>query len=304
MAAIVVVHGIGNQYLGARTLHSGIAPALLDGVRAAHPEGPSLGPEDIEVAFYGNLFRPAGTTAVKGGPEPDPREPMDPYDVELLLAWWAEAARIEPDRVPPLTTDLTSKAPTPRLAQQALHALARSRFLARSGDRFLLGVLRQVRRYLTEPDVRARVQATVAAAVGPDTRVLVGHSLGSVVAYEALAAHPEWPVRALVTLGSPLGIPHLVLDRLDPPPKDGRGRWPGTIERWTNLCDRRDVVALVKTLGPVFDDAHRHVHDVLVDNGWQAHAIAHHLTAAETGAAITAGLPPQDRPQDLPEGGR
>jgi pimeloyl-ACP methyl ester carboxylesterase len=32
--------------------------------------------------------------------------------------------------------------------------------------------------------------------VRADTAVLIGHSLGSVVAYEALCAHPEWSVRA------------------------------------------------------------------------------------------------------------
>ena len=55
--------------------------------------------------------------------------------------------------------------------------------------------------------------------------MLVGHSLGSVVAYEALCANPEWPVRMLVTLGSPLGIPNLIFDRLEPAPlPDGHGR--------------------------------------------------------------------------------
>ena len=48
------------------------------------------------------------------------------------------------------------------------------------------------------------------------TEVIVAHSLGSVVAYEALCAHPEWPVRNLVTLGSPLGIRNLIFDQLVP----------------------------------------------------------------------------------------
>ncbi|MER5277268.1 hypothetical protein ABT025_16115 [Streptomyces sp. NPDC002809] len=44
------------------------------------------------------------------------------------------------------------------------------------------------------------------------------------------------------------------------------------------------------TLAPLFPDPTRAVDDVLVDNGWRAHALEHHLTAAETGAAITEGL--------------
>ena len=59
---------------------------------------------------------------------------------------------------------------------------------------------------MTDPVIRAEVQRRIAAGVAENTHVVVGHSLGSVIAYEALCAHPEWPVRALVTLGSPPGI--------------------------------------------------------------------------------------------------
>lgn len=94
------------------------------------------------------------------------------------MAWWGEAARLEPGRVPTPDAASATKAITPRAVQRALYALSRTR----SGDRFLLGVLRQVSRYFTEPELRARVRESVAAAVAEDTRVLVGHSLGSVVA--------------------------------------------------------------------------------------------------------------------------
>ncbi|MFD8724427.1 hypothetical protein ACFV2H_42345 [Streptomyces sp. NPDC059629] len=291
MAAIVVVHGIGKQYTGPRSLHGGIAPALLDGVQLAG--GPQLAPEDVEIAFYGHRFRPPGAPVTKGEPALTARDVTQPLERDLLLAWWSEAARLEPDTVPPPDAG-TSKAAVPVSVQRALYALSRSRFMGRAGDRFLLGVLRQVSRYLGEPELRAHVQAEVAAAVAADTRVLVGHSLGSVVAYEALCAHPEWPVSALVTIGSPLGIPNLVFDRLRPPPREGRGAWPGSVADWTNLCDRYDVVALRKQLAPLFADGGRTVNDVAVDNGWQAHAVEHHLTAVETGTAIADGL--RDRP--------
>lgn len=293
MAAIVVVHGIGKQYLGAHTLHRGIASAVLDGLSLA--DGPELTPEDVGVAFYGHCFRPPGATAVKGEPASHARDVTDPLETELLLAWWAEAARLEPDRVPPppaasRNAARPGKAATPVTVQRALHALSRSRFLARTADRFLVGVLSQVRRYLTEPGVRERVQREIEAAVTPGTRVLVGHSLGSVVAYEALCAHPEWQIPTLVTIGSPLGIPRLVFDRLLPGPASGEGHWPAGVRDWTNVCDRRDVVALAKRLAPLFPGGPRPVQDVLVDNGWQAHSIEHHLTAVETGAALAAGL--------------
>jgi hypothetical protein len=113
-----------------------------------------------------------------------------------------------------------------------------------------------------------------------------------VVAYEALCAHPEWPVRALVTLGSPLGIRNLIFDRLVPAPAarapDGvEGMWPGGARSWVNVADAGDVVALVKDLRPLFGHG---VACYLVHNGSRAHDVRPYLTAAETGAAIAAGL--------------
>ncbi|MEU7528056.1 hypothetical protein AB0A74_20165 [Saccharothrix sp. NPDC042600] len=280
MARVVVVHGIGRQYLGPRSMHGLVAPALVDGVRLAGGPG-DLTEDDVAVAFYGDWFRPSGG---KGEPLLT-AEDLDSFEEELLVQWWQAAAETEPHRVPsPGTAGL--KVSTPVTVQRALDALSRSRFFAGVGDRFLIGVLRQVKRYLTESSTRQFVRSRVVDAVDADTVVLVGHSLGSVVAYEALCAHPEWRVRAFVTLGSPLGIRNLVFDRLDPSPTAGRGHWPGSGRRWTNICDCGDVVALVKDLAPLFGE----VVDRRVDNGWRAHALAAHLTAVETGAAVAAGL--------------
>jgi pimeloyl-ACP methyl ester carboxylesterase len=120
-----------------------------------------------------------------------------------------------------------------------------------------------------------------------DARVIVGHSLGSVVAYECLCAHPEWGVRTLVTLGSPLGIRNLVFDMLSPSPRDGQGAWPGSVLRWINIADRGDIVALVKKLRGCFGDR---VEDYLIHNGSDAHSELPYLTARETGNAIASGL--------------
>jgi hypothetical protein len=95
-------------------------------------------------------------------------------------------------------------------------------------------------------------------------------------------------VRALVTLGSPLGIPNVVFDRLRPAPLGGRGKWPGGPDLvWTNIADEGDVVALVKDLRDGFGPE---VRGHLVDNGSHAHAIGPYLSAAQTGAAVAAGL--------------
>jgi pimeloyl-ACP methyl ester carboxylesterase len=177
-----------------------------------------------------------------------------------------------------------------------LRALSGSAFFAGLADRVMLFDLQQVRRYMTDPDLRRAVQDRFGAEVGEDTRVVVGHSLGSVVAYEALCAHPRWPVRALVTLGSPLGIRNLIFDRLVPAPvardQGGlRGAWPGGAQSWVNVADAGDVVALVKDLRPLFGAG---VACYVVHNGSHAHDVQPYLTAAETGAAVAAGLVTQD----------
>ncbi len=175
--------------------------------------------------------------------------------------------------------------------QRALRALSGSKFFAGVADRALLNDLRQVRLYLADSAIRTAVQERVAAMADDDTRMLVAHSLGAVVAYEALCAHPEWPVRALVTLGAPLGIRNLIFDRLQPPPglSGGSlaGRWPGGATSWVNVADEGDVVALVKDLRPLFGPQ---VECFTVSNGAHAHAVSPYLTTREAGAAIAAGL--------------
>jgi hypothetical protein len=114
--------------------------------------------------------------------------------------------------------------------------------------------------------------------------------LGSVAAYETLCANPELPVTALVTLGSPLGTPNLIFDRLIPTPLTGRSSWPAGLKHWTKLADAGGVVALEKN--PRFGDRARFV---LVYTGSHAHDCSRYLTAKETGLAIARGL--EDRGQ-------
>src|SRR5262249_38290944 len=159
----------------------------------------------------------------------------------------------------------------------------RSRFFAGVALRALVFDLKQVRRYLHEPELRAAAQERVLRLVGPQTRVVVGHSLGSVVAYEALCASAGHGVRALVTAGSPLGIRTLVFDRLDPRPEGGVGAWPGSDDLvWTNVADAGDIVALEKDLRGRFGGR---VRNALVHNGVHAHDAKAYLSDRLAGLA-------------------
>ncbi|MET9446746.1 alpha/beta hydrolase [Streptomyces cinerochromogenes] len=127
------------------------------------------------------------------------------FEQELLLAWWQAAADADPAVVPPRQAG--TLVATPGAAQAALHALSGCRFFAGLALRAMVFDLKQVHRYLTDPDRRAQERQRVLDAVTEDTRVVIAHSLGSVVAYEALCARPGHRVRALITIGSPPGRP-------------------------------------------------------------------------------------------------
>jgi hypothetical protein len=281
VARVVGVHGVGKQLLGEELLLRDWGPALLDGLRRAG--GPTLAPGDLLMGFYGDLFRPKGAPLAVGDPLYTSSDVGEGFEQDLLFAWWEAAAAVD-DRVVPPDGDTLVR--TPRSVQAGLRALSRSRFFSGVALRALVFDLKQTRRYLLDPEVRRAARDRVLAVIGDDTRVVVAHSLGSVVAYEALCALPGHGVRALVTLGSPLGI-GMVFDRLQPAP-DPIGVWPGG-ERlaWTNLVDDGDVVALVKDLRPRFGER---VRGVVVHNGSHAHDASAYLTDACTGAAITGGL--------------
>ncbi|WP_082393215.1 hypothetical protein [Nocardia arizonensis] len=287
MARVVCVHGIGQQVSGCEVMLSEWMPALNSGLVLAG--GPKLTETEVAAAFYGDLFRPPGQPL--SGPEPwyDADDVDEGLEQELLTAWWRDVAATDPAVQVP---DEGSLGRAPLSVQRMLEQLADSRFFAGIALRSMVGNLKQVRRVLTEPALRQQIRERVRAQISDDTRVVVAHSLGSVVAYETFCATPGHPVRALITLGSPLGIPNLIFHRLDPAPVAGRGAWPGGQDLvWRNFADAGDVVALVKQLNPLFGDTFsRRVWDTLVHNGSHAHSAAPYLTEKLVGEAIAERL--------------
>ncbi|NYV73777.1 antibiotic ABC transporter ATP-binding protein [Streptomyces sp. UH6] len=294
MSKVVFVHGVGKQYASEDSLARDVVPELLGGVRLAG--GPVPAYEEVAIAFYGDLFRPRGT---RSGLD----LPYDEGDVEtdeefaLLMAWWAEAARVDP--AVPAPDRAGTRGPAGWTASQALRldtvraaldALTGARCLRGVLDRALIGSLKQLAGYLTDDTVRQAARSRVAARITADTRVVVAHSLGSVVAYETLCDPGlvgDRDVRVLVTLGSPLGMRALVTNRLDPAPEGGRGVWPKGLRFWTNIADSTDIVSVVRELRPLFGEW---VTDVPVCNGSHMHDATRYLTAVETGRAVVAGL--------------
>ncbi|MFF3536401.1 serine peptidase [Streptomyces sp. NPDC002466] len=142
----------------------------------------------------------------------------------------------------------------------------------------------EVRRYLHVPQVRAAARSTVAESIRRvRPRVVLAHSLGSVVAYEALHAHPELNVECFVTLGSPLGLPGGIFDHLVPAPIADRGARPAGVRYWVNLADTGDLVAIPRRLGDRFPvDQHADTPIGRID----FHTFGAYLSSPLTAAAI------------------
>jgi hypothetical protein len=284
MAHVVMCHGIGYQYKHRETSLTDWYDALRTSMTDAALPVP--GPEHVSAVFYGNCYRglkPGKSVAVAEDefediPNLRSGDVRDPFEVALLEAF-AEGTE-EPE------------AGGKGLAQAALRRLARSERFGRPPEKVVIWLVRQVRRYLDPDDVvRACAQQRFERVVTPDTRVVVAHSLGSVVAYEALCAHPEWNVDTFVTLGSPLGL-GVIRDRLQSPA--GKA-WPH-VRSWVNIAADEDPVALVKELGPLFDER---VDDKRVVNLPRrhpgryvlgGHAVTRYLTTAELAEAVGAAL--------------
>jgi hypothetical protein len=281
MSTIVCVHGIGQQVSGEESILADWIPALRDGVRRAAGVPPR--PGHIEMAFYGDLFREKGTKSLSIPPY-DENDVTEELEKQLLEAWWIGGSLIDKGVLGP--QDQT-KLRTPRMVQRAVNALSHSRFFANIALNSFVADLKQVYGYFHDEMVRTEAQHRVEKVITDQTRVLLAHSLGTVVAYEALCAHPEWPVRTFITLGSPLGIRNLIFELLRPPPQRGIGLWPQTLKHWSNIADQGDIVALVKELRTGFGDR---VRDYLVDNDAHAHDVRPYLTSQETGHAIAQGL--------------
>jgi pimeloyl-ACP methyl ester carboxylesterase len=245
MAKVVLVHGAFNELWGPHEIASRWVPALRDGL--AH-HGADVAADDVAVCFYGDLFR------------------LDPETVDEDQ--WQRTRAGASDMLEGLVGDG---------GLEAISQAASSAAFERTVD--LVSVL------VGDPSVAEVARSRLLALLGPETRVLVAHSLGTVLSYNALVAHPEVAVPTLVTLGSPLGS--AVADGLLPEPEaSGHRPWPG-VDRWVNVAAVGDRATGEGRLAPRFGDR---VEDRRVDNGHRAHDPEPYLNNPVTGEAVASAL--------------
>jgi hypothetical protein len=92
--------------------------------------------------------------------------------------------------------------------------------------------------YVTYPAVRKQINAIIEAKLTAEPTIVIGHSLGSVVAYDVIMKNrAQLDLVKFVTVGSPLGI-RAISSKL------GVLQNPAGANGWYNAYDERDVVAL------------------------------------------------------------
>ena len=113
--------------------------------------------------------------------------------------------------------------------------------------------------------------------------IVIGHSLGSVIAYDVLR-ETEFAQRRIplfVTVGSPLAVQE-IQDVITRPLLV-----PAGVDAWRNVTDARDLVALDSTVRPEYDPAERCTDFLVVNDSSNHHGIEEYLrTQAIRGAVL------------------
>ncbi|MER7119648.1 hypothetical protein ACFQL8_26780 [Streptomyces goshikiensis] len=287
---MVLVHGIWNRQRGVTPAEAALG--LADTARSRLEQGLSAaGLSHVPVpamamAYYAHLLADdfAEAQAGDGG---DGLASLSP--AQLAQAWeWLVAAGVPEMKEAQATYLMPVRQGLGWLVQhhagQGVSSRVRQQLTERL-SRMVVALVQDLDAYASRPGRRRAVCEAVAHVIRKEQpRVLIAHSLGSVVAYETLHAHPDLEVEVLVTVGSPLGLP-AVMRRLEPEPREGRGTRPKRIRRWMNIADHGDFVAIPPKLGNAFPvDVHETVDIGLLD--------PHTLGSYLANGVLAAGIAP------------
>ncbi|RLJ15691.1 hypothetical protein DJ030_17595 [bacterium endosymbiont of Escarpia laminata] len=141
-------------------------------------------------------------------------------------------------------------------------------------DMVLEKKLQDLHKYYTDSELREELRKRLKNVIldnKGDRIMLVAHSMGTIIAYDVLRQlgkeDPNIKIDHFVTIGSPLGLPHVKYKISEESPLV---RTPSIVKKWTNLADRRDPVAIDTHLADDYDSNEDgvKVRDDLVINDW------------------------------------
>jgi pimeloyl-ACP methyl ester carboxylesterase len=247
---LLFVHGIGQGGKKPADLEK----AWIDTLRTGYKNASLLFPDSLSVdfPFYGDaldarvakskLPLPQDITP-KGGAAPSPYEEFLRNSLEEMK----ESANISDAEV------AAEAGPIPA-AEKGIQNWRLTQALARVIDKRLPNFtshtieryLRDVYLYVSNRNVAREINAIVESKLTDEPTVVVGHSLGSVVAYRVLLEQgAKVKLRRYITVGSPLGI-RTISSQL------GVLKYPTAELNWYNAYDGGDIVALNPLKDPWF----------------------------------------------------
>lgn len=291
MARVVFVHGIAQQNKDPDRLCESWRTMLNAGLAsiATATTSVALARDDVAMVFWGRLFAPAGAQGA-GDTDPDSWDPQVVEVAEQLATLWLQHATVA-DQLELRTAgdealdELRAPAAVGEeqgpgaVVRRAVELAGRMRMTSHVAFPAMARVMRrslhQVAVYLSDQEVRDQIQNMVAAKIDDATEVVIGHSLGSVIAFEA-CHRLAGQLPLLVTLGSPLGLQTVIYDRLQPTPPT----FPPQLGHWVNVADPDDIVAARQALAELFPSEARGgrlVDSVVGNPGWWTHGIDGYL---------------------------
>jgi len=323
MPHVTFIHGIANKIEP-----GGLEQAWLDALRDSG--GPDLLSEDVSISmcYWADVLYAEPLADVVASMEAGEEAEVAAAE-DVGQAWYealpaAEKAEIEKlaakvgaapalaggtGNGPPVDTATQGDVTAAGVEAATLQGFERIPLPGPLKRRMMRAFLRDVHHYLwnvehspragetfqVRTEVRRRAVEAMRAAEGVSgPHVVVGHSLGCVIAYDVLQNVKETPtVDAVLTLGSPLGIDE-VQDRLDPGWSRQNGFPSGRLTgNWINVYDRLDPVC---GLDPVLaNDYRRDGNSVITDinePSWGAwrHAVGKYFRGQQLRAALIQEL--------------
>lgn len=279
---VVYVHGNGNQppesvlkqlwdeaLFGAPVGARSVLAYWAD-LRYPHPEGPG-GAEatDIEEGLAADGVDPAALVAetlaeTRGGLETPGGAGDDHLD-----PWLREMAYVADAVVSGESVD-EEALPLPQAARIAIFRELVKRTFADVYAYFFGG---------DGDAMRKRLTARLDAISGP--AIVIGHSLGSIIAYDVLSQRTR-DIPLLVTIGSPLAVTE-IQDLVTRPL-----RVPDGVRAWRNVADGRDLVALDRTIRPEYAPEDRTTDFLVVNDSPSHHGALEYLASAAVRSAVDA----------------
>ena len=283
---IVLIHGRAQGGRSSQQILEQWVPGLKAGMHAA---GLMLDPSiPIVAPFYGDVLDSMSEQAIRFRPEVVTRGTPPSGDVDevtaAMIKQMAIRAGLDIDQVlDGENVSVVERGPERWGWVQALARRLEAKYpwLART----VIGkVTSDVKSYIDFPHIQDAVHNIVVPVLRDGPTVIVSHSLGTVIAYWSLVEHvPNADVPLLITAGSPLGL-NTIKKRLPQPL-----RIPHGVERWLNVTDQEDIVALHARLDQdTFIPGIENVDDV--ENGDDPHAIERYLSDPRVARAIHAAL--------------